>query len=152
MKFPLFRPTPFVTATLLLSLAWPAAALDYQTTSRAALLYDAPSSSAGKLAVAGSGVPLEVVVETAAWVKVRDSNGRLSWIERTALGGTRNVMIKADTATVRKEARADAATLFTAVQGVLLQVAGDVDAYGWLPVKHAEAGSGWVPLHEVWGR
>jgi SH3-like domain-containing protein len=148
----LFRSTPLVAVALSFALAAPAAALDYQTTSRAAVLYDAPASSAGKLAVAGSGVPLEVVVETAAWIKVRDASGRLAWIERTALGGARNVMVKADTAAVRKQPHADAETVFTAIRGVLLEVAGDVDGYGWLPVKHADAGNGWIPLHEVWGR
>jgi hypothetical protein len=42
--------------------------------------------------------------------------------------------------------------VFNAARGVLLQVDGDADAYGWLPVKHVEGLGGWIPLHEVWGR
>ncbi|HET9463230.1 MAG TPA: SH3 domain-containing protein, partial [Thiobacillus sp.] len=61
-----------LAAGLLLTLAAPAYALEYRSTGRAALLYDAPSTAAGKIAIAGSGLPLEVVVDTDAWVKVRD--------------------------------------------------------------------------------
>jgi len=68
-------------------LANPASALEYRSTGRAAILYDAPSTAAGKLAVAGSGLPLEVVVDTDTWVKVRDYPGRLAWIEKAALDG-----------------------------------------------------------------
>ena len=86
-----------LAAGLLLALAPPASALEYRSTARIALLYDAPSTSAGKVAIAGSGLPLEVVVDTDAWVKVRDHSGRLAWIEKSALGGTRSVMVKTDT-------------------------------------------------------
>ena len=141
-----------LTAGLLFALAFPACALEYRTTSRAALLYDAPSQAGAKIAIAGSGLPLEVVVETASWVKVRDHSGRLSWIEKSALGGTKNVMIKAETSVIRHQPRADADVAFRAVRGVLLQISGDADAYGWLPVKHADGQAGWIPAHEAWGR
>jgi SH3-like domain-containing protein len=137
---------------LLLVLAQPVWALEYRSTGRAALLYDAPSTSAGKVAIAGSGLPLEVIVETEAWVKVRDHSGRLAWIERSALGGARNVMIKSETSVIRKQPRADADIAFRAARGVLLAPAGEADDYGWLPVKHADGLTGWLPLHEVWGR
>ena len=137
---------------LLLALAQPASALEYRSTERAAVLYDAPSTAAGKLAVAGSGLPLEVVVDTEAWVKVRDYTGRLAWIEKSALGGPRSVMVKADTSTIRQQPRADADVVFRAARGVLLEVTGKPDAYGWLPVKHADGLTGWVPAREVWGQ
>ena len=137
---------------LLLALANPASALEYRSTGRAALLYDAPSTAAGKVAVAGSGLPLEVVVDTDAWVKVRDYTGRLAWIEKSALGGPRTVMVKADASGIRQQPRADADIVFRAARGVLLEVTGKPDAYGWLPVKHAGGLAGWVPLNEVWGQ
>jgi SH3-like domain-containing protein len=139
-------------AGLLLALPYAANALEYRSTGRTALLYDAPSTAAGKVAIAGSGLPLEVVVDAGAWVKVRDHSGRLSWIEKSALGGARNVMVKAEASVIRQQPRADADVAFRAVRGVLLQVSGDADAYGWLPVKHADGLAGWVPTHEVWGR
>jgi SH3-like domain-containing protein len=137
---------------LLLAVSLPASALEYRSTGRAALLYDAPSVTAGKVAIAGSGLPLEVVIVTDAWVKVRDHSGRLAWIEKSAFGGTRNAMVKSETSVIRQQPRADAAAVFQAARGVLLEVTGDVDAYGWLPVKHADGLAGWLPAHEAWGR
>ncbi len=136
----------------MLALPCAASALEYRSTGRAALLYDAPSTTAAKVAIAGSGLPLEVVVDAGAWVKVRDHSGRLSWIEKSALGGAKNVMVKAESSVIRQQPRADADVAFRAVRGVLLQVSGDADSHGWLPVKHADGLAGWVPAHEVWGR
>ena len=149
------RPRPSslcLAAGLLLTLAHPAWALEYRSTGRAALLYDAPSTAAGKVAIAGSGLPLEVVVDTDAWVKVRDPGGRLAWIEKSALGGAKTVMVKADASVVRQQPRADAEVVFRAERGLLLEVAGAADPYGWLPVRHADGLSGWLPASEVWGR
>lgn len=136
---------------LLLVAAAPAHALEYRSTGRAALLYDAPSTAAGKVAVAGSGLPLEIVVDTDAWAKVRDPGGRLAWIEKAALGGPKTVMIKVETASVRQRPRADADVVFRAARGVLLAVTGAPDAAGWLPVKHPDGLAGWLPGYEVWG-
>jgi len=97
-----------LTAGFLLVLAHPASALEYRSTGRATILYDAPSTAAGKVAIAGSGLPLEVVVDTDAWIKVRDASGRLSWVEKSALGGAKTIMVKAEISTLRKQPRADA--------------------------------------------
>lgn len=142
----------FLIAGLSFALAHPASALEYRTTARVALLYDAPSTAAGKVAIAGSGLPLEVVVDTQAWVKVRDHSGRLAWIEESALGGSRSVMIKAESSAVRLQPRPDADIAFRAGRGVLLEATGDANALGWLPVKHADGLTGWLPAHEVWGQ
>ena len=141
-----------LTAGLLFVLALPASALEYRTTSRASLLYDAPSQAGAKIAIAGSGLPLEVVVETADWVKVRDPSGRLAWIEQSALGGAKRVMVKVEASSVRQQPRSDAEVVFRAARGLLLEVTGEADSFGWLPVRHVDGLSGWLPSHEVWGR
>jgi SH3-like domain-containing protein len=139
-------------AGLLLVLPHAVSALEYRSTGRAAVLYDAPSATSGKVAIAGRGLPLEVVIVTDAWVKVRDHSGRLAWIEKSAFGGTRNVMVKSETSVIRQQPRPDAEVVFQAARGVLLELTGEVDAYGWLPVKHADGQAGWLPAHEAWGR
>ena len=141
-----------LAASLLLAQAQPACALEYRSTGRAALLYDAPSTAASKLAIAGPGLPLEVVVDTDAWVKVRDHSGRLAWIEKSALGGAKTVMIKAESSAIRQQPRPDADVVFQAARGVLLEVTADANAYGWLPVKHADGRAGWLSVQEAWGR
>jgi SH3-like domain-containing protein len=145
-------PARLLATSLLFALAHPAAALEYRSVGRPALLYDAPSTTAGKVAIAGSGLPLEVVVDTEAWTKVRDHEGRLAWIEKSALDGTKSVMVKAETTTIRQQPRPDAEVVFQAARGVLLEVTGEADSYGWLPVRHVDGLAGWLPAHEVWGR
>ena len=142
---------PLVAAILAL-LAIPAWGLDYRSTARAAILYDAPSQASGKLAVVGSNVPLEVIVDTAEWVKVRDPNGRLSWIEKSALANSRSVMVKVDEIVVRQQANPDAETAFRATRGVVLDALGEPTALGWLQVRHVNGLVGWLRLHEVWGQ
>lgn len=141
-----------LAAGFLLALSHPASALEYRSTGRATILYDAPSTVAGKVAIAGSGLPLEVVVDTESWIKVRDFSGRLSWVEKSALGSAKTIMVKAETSTIRKQPRADAEAVAQVARGVLLSVTGPADAFGWLPVKHAAGLTGWLPAHEAWGR
>lgn len=140
------------TAGLLLTLASPASGLEYLTTKRPALLYDAPSVAANKVVIVGSSLPLEVVVETADWVKVRDHSGRLAWIEKSALGGVKHVMVKVEASAVRQQPRSNADVVFRATRGVLLEALDEPNSLGWLRVRHAEGLSGWLPGHEVWGR
>lgn len=148
----LHQPGLLLATGLLLALASPASALEYRSTGRVALLYDAPSTTAEKIAIAGSGLPLEVVVDTDVWVKVRDHSGRLAWIEKVALGGASRIMVKNETSVVRRQPRSDAEVVFRATRGVLLEINGNADSFGWLPVKHADGLAGWLPAHEVWGR
>ncbi len=137
---------------LLVLLAAPAWGLEYRSTARAAILYDAPSTAATRLAVIGGKVPLEVIADTADWVKVRDASGRLSWIEKPALGINRSVMVKVDEIVVRQQAQADAEPVFRVARGVLLDAVGEPTALGWLQVRHVDGLSGWLRIHEVWGR
>jgi len=141
-----------LTAGFLLALAQSASALEYRSTARATILYDAPSSASGKVAIAGSGLPLEVVVNTESWIKVRDFSGRLSWVEKSALGGAKTIMVKAETSAIRSQPRSDADIVTQVARGVLLSVTGPADAFGWLPVRHADGLAGWLPAHEAWGR
>ena len=141
-----------VAAGLLAAPMQPAWALEYRSTGRATLLYDAPSTTAGKVAIAGNGLPLEIVVDAGAWLKVRDPNGHLAWVEKTALGGRKNVLVKADVSLIRQQPRSDADVVFRAARGVLLEITRETDTYGWLPVKHADGLAGWMPTYEAWGQ
>ena len=78
--------------------------------------------------------------------------GRLAWVEKSALGGAKTVMVKADASVIRQQPRADAEVVFHAERGLLLEIAGEADPYGWLRVRHADGLAGWLPAHEAWGR
>jgi SH3-like domain-containing protein len=129
----------------------PAAALEFRSVSEnAAVLYDAPSAKANKLYIVNNGYPVEVVVTVEGWVKVRDINGDLTWIENKNLTDRRTVMVKVPLAQVRQSADDNAPVVFQAQQNVILDL---VEATGgrWLRVKHRDGQTGFVKASQVWG-
>ncbi|HQT26315.1 MAG TPA: SH3 domain-containing protein [Burkholderiales bacterium] len=115
-----------------------------------AVLYDAPSLKANKLFILGPHYPLEETVVLKHWVKVRDSKGRLFWIEKPFLGQNRYLMVTAPVADVRQAASDDAPLAFQATTGVLLQVTA-APLNGWIAVTHQDGQSGFVKASQVWG-
>ncbi len=136
---------------LCLVLACPAWALEFRSTARAAILYDAPSQKAGKLAVASGGVPFEVLAESDGWSRVRDAGGRLAWLENAALGSAHTVLVTVNEAVVRQQPQALADPVFRAARGVVLDV-DSVAGNGWVKVRHADGMTGWLRLADVWGK
>ncbi len=136
---------------LILALASAGAfAQDYVSVGDApAVLYDAPSAKANRIFILSPHYPLESVVALANWVKVRDNNGRLLWVEKDKLGSAHYVMVSAPLADVRQQASEQAPLAFQAKTGVLLEVTGSRD--GWIAVRHADGQSGFVKAGQVWG-
>ena len=67
-----------------------AQAFEFVSVAAPSILYDAPSLKANKLFVATRYLPLEQIVSLDNWVKVRDSSGKLFWIEKRALSSKRS--------------------------------------------------------------
>jgi SH3-like domain-containing protein len=129
----------------------PAAALEFRSVSEnAAVLYDAPSAKANKLYIVNNGYPVEVVVAVEGWVKVRDINGDLTWIESKNLTDRRTVMVKVPLAQVRQSADDNAPVVFQAQQNVILDLV-EATGGGWLRVKHRDGQTGFVKSSQVWG-
>jgi len=129
----------------------PAAALEFRSVSEnAAVLYDAPSAKANKLYIVNNGYPVEVVVTVEGWVKVRDINGDLTWIENKNLTDRRTVMVKVPLAQVRQSADDNAPVVFQAQQNVILDLV-EATGGGWLRVKHRDGQTGFVKASQVWG-
>jgi SH3-like domain-containing protein len=120
-------------------------------TEDAAILYDAPSAQSKRLFVVSRGYPLEVIVVVEGWVKVRDANGALSWVDsRQVSNKLRTVIVKTPLAQIRQAADDNAPVVFQAQQDVLLDLA-EVVAGGWLRVRHRDGVSGFVRVSQVWG-
>jgi SH3-like domain-containing protein len=139
------------------AMLWPACAVqamaaDFRAVSEeAAVLYDAPSAQSKKLFVVNQGYPLEVIVVLEGWVKVRDANGALSWVDAKQVSAkVRTVMVKAPVAQVRQAADDNAPVVFQAQQHVLLDLT-EVVAGGWLRVRHRDGVSGFIRVAQVWG-
>ncbi len=115
-----------------------------------AILYDAPSLKAKKLFVLSPHYPLERAVVLAKWVKVRDNNGKLFWVEKSSLSDKHYVMVSVPLADIRQSASIDAPLVFQAKEKVLLNISA-APANGWIGVAHQDGQSGFVKASQVWG-
>ena len=128
-----------------------ALALDFVAVSApAAILYDAPSSKAKKLFVVSRYTPLEAVVNLRSWVKVRDGSGTLAWIEKSALGDRRYVVVTAAQADVRVSADEHSRLVFRVRNQVALEWLAD-SGVGWIRVRQPGGADGYIRANEVWG-
>ncbi len=139
-------------ALVLLAAAAPlvAQAAEFRSLAEAAVMYDAPSTRATKLYVAGRNLPVEVISTDGQWVKVRDPFGGLSWVERKVLADRRTVLVTAPVADVRVRAEDAAPLAFQAQAGVVLEVI-EVGRFGWARVRHTDGASGYLRITQVWG-
>jgi len=143
---------PVILAAGLALLAGSAQAIDYASVARNAILFEASSQQARKLAIIRPGTPVEVVVTShdLQWVRVRDPSGVLSWIEGNALSKQRTVIVTAERVAVRREANERSPVVFEAARDVVLEFV-SYEQGGWAKVQHASGGSGFLRFNGVWG-
>jgi SH3-like domain-containing protein len=116
----------------------------------AVIMYDAPSLKADKLYVASRNLPVEAIVKVEGWVKVRDSEGALAWVEEKALSEKRYVIVTVPQAEVYHAPNTNSALLFQAQQNVVMERL-DPAAAGWVKVRHRDGQIGYVKTQQVWG-
>jgi SH3-like domain-containing protein len=140
-----------ILGSCLLLASFAASAFDFKSVgARSIILYDAPSSKGGKLFVAPSGMPVEVVLSYGDWVKVRDAAGDMAWTELKGLSAKRTVIVKVAGARVRATPDDAAPVLMTADKNVLLELV-DPETGPWVRVRHRDGVSGYVRAADVWG-
>lgn len=115
-----------------------------------AVMYDAPGVKARKLYAAPAGMPVEVVITSGDWSRVRDATGDLAWVENKSLMTKRMLVVEAQQAVVRNAPNDSAPVAFTAAKGVLLELAEPV-ASSWVKVRHHDGDTGYVKAADVWG-
>lgn len=140
----------YVTALLLFVFSHTAAAIEYVSVAEPAILYDANSLKANKLFVATRYLPLEQIVVLDNWVKVRDSGGKIFWIEKRNLSSKRYVVVVAETTIVRTNWDDSATVAFIAPRQLGLEWLGNAGA-GWVKVRHRDGTTGFVKSKDVWG-
>lgn len=127
-----------------------AQAIEFRSLGEEAVVRDTPSPQGRQLFVLRAGTPLEIIVTQDGWVRVRDPEGSLSWIEGHVLVPRRTVMVSVERASIRREAREDAAVSFEATRNVVLDLV-EPAAVGWARVRHRDGVEGYVRVSEVWG-
>lgn len=134
--------------------AAPAFALDYRSVEPAAAVsYGAPSTGAKKLFVLSRRYPVEVVRTQGDWVKVRDAEGGMSWVEARNLSARRTVLVTAEKTEIRREASDKSAIVFKAEKDVALELLADNAklSSGWAKVRSQDGRTGFVRISQVWG-
>lgn len=139
----------FVLATLSL-VALPSWAIDYLSVAEPAVLYDGPSFKAKQRYIVARDTPLEMVLAVGNWIKVRDQEGEMTWIEKSALSSKRTVIVRVDRSQIRAAAVDTAPLVFEADRQVILELVEKGPA-GWAKVKHRDGQTGFVKAMQVWG-
>ena len=127
-----------------------AQAIEFRSRTEAAIVYDAPSTEGRRLFILRPGTPVEIVVTLDQWIKVREPSGSLSWIERRVLAKRRTLLVTAERAAIRREARDDAPLSFEAARNVVVELI-EAPTLGWARVRHADGLEGYIRASDVWG-
>jgi SH3-like domain-containing protein len=114
-----------------------------------AVLYDAPSEHSTKRLILTRGYPVELIITSGKWVRVRDEVGTFAWIEVERLAAKRTVMVSEATTEARDSPGDSTPVIFRAEKGVVLdflEVSG-----GWAKVRHRSGVVGFIRLRDLWG-
>ncbi len=140
-----------VAAFILCSAATAALAIDYRSIEvPAAILYDSPSQKGKKLYLIKAQTPVEAVVRLEGWVKVRDAEGTLAWIEARNLGERRTLVVTAPRAEIREADKAEAPVVTTLDKWVVVDFV-EPASPGWAKVRHRDGATGYMRSTQVWG-
>jgi SH3 domain protein len=147
----MLKPRTKPVVAMLLALAFtPVAAMEFRSAAEhGVVLLASPATTARKLAVVSRGYPFEIITEQQGWLRVRDSTGQLTWVEKKRASDRRYVQVMVRTP-VRKAADAKATVLFTADRDVLLEWQ-ETGKTGWIKVRHAGGETGYVRIEAIWG-
>ena len=140
-----------VASLALIGAAGMALALDFRSVDvPAAILYDSPSQQGKKLYLIRAQTPVEVVVRLEGWLKVRDAEGTLVWIEARNLGERRTLVVTAPKAEIRQADKSDAPVLAELDKWVVVDFV-EPAAPGWVKVRHRDGATGYMRTTQVWG-
>jgi len=140
-----------LVAISLIGAASAALAIDYRSVSvPAAILYDAPSQAGKRLYLIKAQTPVEVVVRLEGWLKVRDAEGTLAWIEARNLADKRTLVVTAPRAELRQADKPEAAVLVELDKWVAVEFI-EPASPGWAKVRHRDGATGYIRSMQVWG-
>lgn len=120
-----------------------------------AVLYDAPSAQGKKLFLLGQGYPVEIIVNLGEWLKVRDYQGGLSWIETKQVDPKRTLLVLQSQTEVHETADISSKLVCKLEKDVVVDflepVSTDVTGKTWVKVRHRDGLTGYILTSAVWG-
>ena len=123
-----------LTALTLCISAW---ALDMRAPNDNVVVYDGGSTQATPQFILLRGTPVELIVTTDKWSKIREAGGGMGWVERSQLIDRTQVIVTAANGEVRQAPDAASPLVFAAQKDVLLDIA-DKPVGGWVKVRHRD--------------
>ena len=115
-----------------------------------AILYDSPSPQTKKLFILGQGYPVEVIVNLAEWVKVRDNQGSLNWIDAKQLSPKRTLLVTASNVEIKQSPEAGSEMVGRLEKDVVVDFV-ELAKTGWVKIKHRDGLTGFIQTSSVWG-
>src|SRR5690606_19935490 len=96
-----------------------------------------------------SGLPVQVIAETAGWRKICDPEGAVAWVHRSVVSSRRSLFNASDAETPIRSGRSDTAPVRARLSPRSV-VAMDVCEDGWCRVRSGRM-RGWVRQSDVFG-
>lgn len=127
----------------------PSAAAEGLAAVRAVVLYDGPAASAGELLILSRGYPLKQISAVTGWRKVLLPGGENGWVRAAEVRKLKAAVALSEGVIVRADPGENAAGVFFAQAGVVLEVLGQARP-GWWQVLHADGEAGYAAAGEVW--
>ena len=131
-----------------------AKAIEWRSLAAPAILYDAPSAKAKALYLGPKGMPVEALVTLDTFVKVRDLEGGVMWVEKKNLNEAKAAsatsVLARQALSVRQSADDNASEVFSIARGVLLEPQ-EPAKNGWVRVKHRDGQSGYAKVADLFG-
>ena len=115
------------------------------------ILYDAPSTYAKKTLLLTQQYPVEVIVNLGDWIKVRDAEGSINWVEAKQLSDKRTVIVRNNQAEIRQAPDTASSLIATLEKDIVLEVVDAKLNNGWLKVKHRDGATGYMLISSTWG-
>lgn len=120
--------------------------------SNKAILYEGPSVATDKEFIITEGYPLLVMVSLRDWLKVKDHEGKISWISKSDTDKQRNVMTLRNNVNLFYKPTIESVHLATIDKFVTLKLLSTYDKNGWIEVKTlTENIDGYIRKEDVWG-
>jgi SH3-like domain-containing protein len=89
-------------------------------------------------------------VVLADWIKVRDKQGALSWIEAKQLSANRTLLIAVNGAEVKQTPEVTGVLVGRLEKDVVVDFVEPAKA-GWVKIKHRDGLTGFIQTSAVWG-
>jgi len=142
----------FLPAFFLLSMPTLGLAFEFKSVAvPQAILYDAPSQSANKVFLLSQFYPVEIIVNLGDWLKVRDAEGGIFWMEAKNLSKQRMLMVTADHAAIHQLPQENSPIIANVESHVTVELIDENPTAGWLKVKHLQGATGYISQTLVWG-